>query len=167
MKSFFLTLIATAIAFSPHPTQAADEAMGKIGFGRFDFEDNTFAATELRLEYAGKNVWKSAFPITGVNINSDGGTYAFAGLGYDFKPLNNFYITPSFAAGLWKESSSKDLGGPVEFRSQLELGYETSDKYRVGISYSHMSNAKLYEHNPGEESIIMNFSIPLSKILKK
>mgnify|MGYP000291741570 FL=1 len=79
------------------------------------------------------------------------------------QPVNlssNWNITPSFATGYYDRGSSKDLGHNIEFRSQIELSYGTSNKNRMGISINHISNASIADQNPGTESIVLSFIRP-------
>jgi hypothetical protein len=62
---------------------------------------------------------------------------------------------PFTGAGLYEEGDGKDLGGPVEFRSGLEVAVRAGARWWVGLSYYHLSNAVLYDRNPGEESLVL------------
>lgn len=46
----------------------------------------------------------------------------------------------------------KDYGGPFQFSSGLGLGYALSTHWLVGYQYEHMSNANMYDQNPGLDS---------------
>lgn len=62
--------------------------------------------------------------------------------------------------GLYEHSGGPDLGGPIEFRSGVELGYQWPSGWRAGLSYDHRSNAELYASNPGIETIQFRISSP-------
>jgi hypothetical protein len=53
------------------------------------------------------------------------------------------------------------MGHPVEFRSQVEVAYRFADSSRLGLSLSHYSNGKLAKKNPGTETLMLNYSIPV------
>ena len=53
---------------------------------------------------------------------------------------------------------------PLEFRSQIEFAYRFDDRSRLGLAVSHMSNASIANENPGTESAILYYSVPLSRI---
>ena len=59
-----------------------------------------------------------------------------------------FVVTPSFAAGLYAEGGGKDLGHVLEFRSQIEVAYRFEDRSRLGLSFSHISNASISSTTP-------------------
>ena len=67
------------------------------------------------------------------------------------------YLTPSFTPGLYHEGDGKDLGHLVEFKSEVQLSLDLSDKSEFGFSYNHISNASLGEKNPGANSYMFNF----------
>ncbi len=63
--------------------------------------------------------------------------------------------------GLYFGNGGFDLGGPIAFRSGLELGFETAQGWRMALSYDHRSNVGIYEENPGIETLKFKVSIPL------
>lgn len=71
------------------------------------------------------------------------------------------YLQLHAIPGLYVQGNGPDLGFPIEFRSGIELGYETRQGWRVGLSYDHRSNADLKAYNPGMETIQLRVSIPL------
>ena len=76
-------------------------------------------------------------------------------------------LTPSFAPTWWRgKMDDLDLGHGVEFRSQLEFAYRFDDRSRLGLSISHYSNAGLGDSNPGAESLMVKYSIPLGNFSK-
>jgi hypothetical protein len=66
--------------------------------------------------------------------------------------------------GAYHEGNGKDLGGTLEFRSGLELAYRFDDRSRLGLEISHRSNASIYEDNPGEETLMVFYHLPLTKL---
>ena len=71
-------------------------------------------------------------------------------------------LSPSFSVGGFHEGDGKDLGGAIEFRSALELAYRFENNARLGVQVGHLSNASIYDSNPGEEFVILNYSIPVT-----
>ena len=70
------------------------------------------------------------------------------------------YFTPSFAAGIYDDGSGKKLGNDLQFRTSLEVSYELSNGNRIGISFSHISNANLGDKNPGVEILSISYHVP-------
>ena len=73
----------------------------------------------------------------------------------------HFVITPELAVGYWHRGGGKDLGGPVEFKSGGEFAWRFNNNSRVGFLFDHISNAGLDKKNPGVESAMLMYSIPL------
>ena len=71
-------------------------------------------------------------------------------------------VTPSFAPHIYFGGDDDlDLDYPLEFRSQLEVAYRLDDRSRLGLAVSHYSNASLGDTNPGTESAMLYYSLPL------
>ena len=70
---------------------------------------------------------------------------------------------PGFAVSLYEEGSTgKDLGGPVEFRSSLEFARRFAGGSSLGLAVYHLSNAGIYDDNPGSNSVILSWAFPVS-----
>ncbi|MFM4963864.1 acyloxyacyl hydrolase [Aeromonas bivalvium] len=48
-----------------------------------------------------------------------------------------------------KGNGFKDYGGPFQYILGIGLGYELTANWWLGYQYEHMSNANMYEQNPG------------------
>jgi hypothetical protein len=60
----------------------------------------------------------------------------------------------STMAGIYADNDV-DLGGTVQFHSRLGLSYALSPAWRLGASVGHISNAGLYDDNPGIERVMI------------
>ena len=85
-------------------------------------------------------------------LTEDNAAMVYAGIKADYK-IGNFVISPSFAPGYYDEGDGKDLGHAVEFKSQINLGWDLGLNSNAGLSYSHISNASLGDKNPGANNI--------------
>lgn len=159
MKSVFISLFSLLVAVSALPAHAENLAL--VGFGEFNAMDNDDNSSEVRLEYSGRQQWHGFGTQAGVNVNTDGGVYAFGGINYEHVFSNNLYVSPNFAVGHYTKGNSKNLGGPLEFRSGIEAGYKFQYGGRVGAVLSHISNAGIYDKNPGQESVVIVYAHPL------
>ena len=56
------------------------------------------------------------------------------------------------------------LGHDLEFRSQIEIAYRFDDRARLGLSLSHMSSASIGDKNPGTESIMVTYALPIENL---
>ena len=67
-------------------------------------------------------------------------------------------INPSFAPGYYEKGDAKDLGQVLEFKSEIRIGVEFLDDYKLGYSYSHISNNDWGKVNPGTDNQTVTFS---------
>lgn len=157
MKKILLAFALLALSFQ---AKAGENSYITVGAGKYDVLHNQDGAAEFRLEYRHENIWKQLYPSIAAMANTDGAVYGVFSLNYDINLCQKVTLTPFTGAGLYAKGSSKDLGGPIEFRSGVELAYELENEDRIGINFSHMSNASLYDRNPGVEELVLNLSIP-------
>jgi hypothetical protein len=128
------------------------------GVSNFNKSEKRF---ELGLEFRTPiQVWGLAVAV-GLSVNDDKSAWIFGGLRRDFSLGGSWILTPAFAMALYEEGDGKDLGGPLEFRSALEIGYEWASRKRLAVAIYHLSNAGIYNHNPGMNSLILTYSFPL------
>ena len=66
-------------------------------------------------------------------------------------------LTPSFSPGYYTSGDGKDLGSPLEFKTEVQLSYNLLPGSKLGYSYNHVSNAGLGDKNPGANSYMFNF----------
>jgi lipid A 3-O-deacylase len=137
-----------------------------VGVGIWDISQDDDQATDLRVEYrSGESLIWEIKPWAGLEITTDGSIWGGGGILADFNIADNIYVIPSFGVGLYAQGGSgKDLGSPIEFRSQLEAGYQFQNDHRLGISLSHISNAHLDDKNPGAEIMNIYYHIPFGSI---
>lgn len=165
-RLFAAVLTATGLLFAQSGGALAQEdpAFLSIGAGYFDWNRQKDEAAEFRLEYRDDHKLWIFRPLAGIMGTSDGAVYGFAGVGVDVFFGNRFVVTPSFAPGYYHEGSGLDLGYGLEFRSQIEFAYRFDNRSRLGLAVSHMSNASLGDTNPGTESAILYYSMPINMI---
>lgn len=145
----------------PAGARAQDDALISGGIGYFDFDDDD-DAVDFRLEYrGGRKFFGFVKPWLGAEATSEGALFGVGGIHADFALGDHFVLTPSFGAGLYHEGGGKDLGNTVQFRSQLELGYQWDSGHRLSLAISHISNASLGDDNPGAEIISVYYHVPV------
>ena len=99
--------------------------------------------------------------IYGFSATNDGELWGGVGTAYTItNRLQNLYIQGNVMTGVYAQGDGVDLGGPIEFRSGLEIGYRTPKGVRLGLSVDHRSNAGIYSNNPGLETVQFRVSIP-------
>ena len=65
--------------------------------------------------------------------------------------------------GLYEEGDGVDLGGPIEFRSGLAIGYINKAGVKMSLSVDHRSNLGIYSSNPGLETVQFRVAFPINK----
>lgn len=161
-------LLATALALlalAPHPAHAEGGMLG-FGVGYYDIFDSDDNAADFRLEYRSATpcIWKIK-PFMGAHITSEGALYGLGGLYADLELSPEWTLTPSLGAGLYSDGDGKDLGHAVEFRTQIELGYNFQNGSRLSGGLAHISNMGLDDKNPGTEILSLNYYVPISWIM--
>jgi lipid A 3-O-deacylase len=158
-----LTLAILAASASAH-AEAQERARAiSFGTGWYDFVQKRDPAMEARVEY---RVGPAARPLRGIvvaTMTGDAAMFLGVGIGYELKLGRRWMLTPTFTPGYYREGKGKDLGYPLEFRSQLEIGYEFRRGYRVLMAVSHSSNAGLGRSNPGQETLTLAGLVPLGR----
>ena len=124
----------------------------KIGAGR---------RAQLQGEYRfGDVLWIFA-PFAGLMGTSAGAFYGYAGFGFDVNFGPSWVVTPTFAGGYWYRGEGLNLGSWWEFRSGAEFDYRFANRSRLGLAFYHISNAGLTKQNPGEQSLLLVYTVPL------
>jgi hypothetical protein len=150
-------LVALAVV---SPARADDPAFVAVGVGGFDVNDDE-STFQGRVEYRAERRFTLFKPMAGVMVTGEGGVYGYGGVLIDIFLGRRWVLTPSFAAGAYAKGGGKDLGGTLEFRSAIELSYRLDDRARFGLALDHISNASIYDANPGTESLVLIYAIPL------
>ena len=97
----------------------------------------------------------------GVAASEEESIWAHLGLRRDFEAGPRFVVAPGFAFAFYERGDGKDLGGELQFRSSLDLGFRLSHKTRLGLTFYHLSNAGIEPVNPGSNSAVLSYSVRL------
>ena len=146
-------------------TSVADETSKEteLNFftGMFDVSDDKQKSGVLGLQHQNEDLFRNSFigkisPISGGFLTEKNAFYLYTGVQaeYGMGPLT---ITPSFTPGYYNYGDGKDLGHPLEFKSEVRISFDLSDTTHLGMSYNHISNASLGTKNPGANSYMFNF----------
>ncbi len=166
-KTFLTTTLSVAaMCVAANNALAAGDYL-TLNMGEYEAlrNDTQNRALQYGVEYRFSDVGYGFHPIVGGFGTSDGAAYGYAGINWEVAIFpNQLYLIPNFAVGAYKEGSGKRLGGALEFRSGIELDYQLPNQQRVGVALNHISNAGIYDHNSGEESILGTYSIPISTL---
>jgi hypothetical protein len=164
-KLCFILVAAASLLQTAHPPDLLSFAIGS-----YDFYRDKHRTFEFEIEYKfhlkclpSPNRYINFRPLVGLMATARGSFYGYLGLNFDLLFANHLLIAPGFAAGYYAQGKGKNLGYPIEFRSGVELAWQFADWHRLGIHFYHLSNAGLGHRNPGEESLVLFYDIPLVK----
>jgi len=171
MRKFTFILFTVLISFSFFGfANSADEKINNIDnserelnffTGMFDFSDHKQASGLFGLQHQNDELFRDSFlgklsPITGGFFTEKSAFYLYTGVQAEYE-LGFLTITPSFAPGYYNTGDGKDLGSPLEFKTEVQMSFDISDSTNLGLSYNHISNASLGDKNPGANSYMLNF----------
>lgn len=166
---FFLAALGLVLILGPRAS-LGDPVHEVVAYaGRFDpvNEDTPELGWEVRLSprrFRWQPSWLPELsPIGGVMATSRGSLYTYGGFSTKLELSSRWQLTPSLSAGIYARQEGKDLGGPLEFRSSLEMTYVVSDRSRLGFAIHHLSNSRIFTLNPGSESLVLAYVARLGR----
>lgn len=133
-----------------------------LGAGVFDLRHDPSGAGTVEYRF-GRKVFVVGLAL-GLMANTDGGLFGYVGA-YGDLSYKRLYVTPQLAMGGYGEGGSKDLGGVFQFRQSLDVTYRFDNGHRLGIRAAHISNASIHDINPGEEELLLTYSVPVGPYL--
>ena len=166
-KSIIKILVVFLILFGLTKNINADESKSydshEYNFfsGVFDITNEAKNSELFGVQHSNEDLFRDTFlgklsPITGFMMTADSTTYLYTGVQAEYK-IGKLNLTPSFSPGLYSMGDGKDLGSPLEFKSELQLSVDLRPGTKLGYSQSHLSNAGLDDKNPGADSYMFNF----------
>ena len=175
MNRIFLLIIIILLS-----NTAFTKGTNVFGLGIYDIKfdgSEKNQATDFRYEYRGdkplvnigpeEDNFFFLKPFFGVEFTNESASYFLTGIYFEDNlgelfegDKSKLYFTPSFGAGIYDDGSGKKMGNDLQFRTALEVSYELKNKNRIGISFSHISNANLGDKNPGVEILSFSYQIP-------
>ncbi|RZO88450.1 MAG: acyloxyacyl hydrolase [alpha proteobacterium HIMB114] len=155
MKKIVLVFIISCLASSSYARGLA------MSSGILDYSDGEKRSGFVEATYTFKNADDENFfgkftPITGAMITQENAVMVYSGFQGNFS-IGNFIISPSFSPGYYESGKGKDLGSYLEFKTQINLGWNFGNSSNAGLSYSHISNADVGIRNPGANNIAFTF----------
>jgi len=166
--------LAAVVAASVCAAPPASALVGPAGFalaaGAFDVgkgDPTGQAGGELRWPAFDLPLGSLRLPVepaAGLFATGDEAVYGYLSFRVDLSrtiaewPWEGWRAVPFTGVGLFDRGDGKNLGGAVEFRSGLEVSRRLGRAGWLGLSYAHLSNAGLYDVNPGEESVTLVWS---------
>jgi lipid A 3-O-deacylase len=136
----------------------ADRGAVAMGAGQYGIRKEIPHSLGMELEVRAPWRWAVVRPVAGLLATTGGAAYVYAGAGLEIPLGGSVRLTPGFAPGVVLASGEGDLGSAIEFRSSLELSVAPDPLVRVGLGFSHISNAHLGARNPGVEVLTLRFA---------
>ena len=143
----------------------AQEAIS-LSFGDVIFQE-TPVGKEAYLRYDMGTSFGPFQPAVGLSVTDTNDVWV--GLGATH--TTRFWDRPSGAGGyaqlhvmpgVYMRGAGPDLGDQFEVRSGAELGYQSKNGWRYGLSFDHRSNAGIAPPNFGLETLQLRVSVPLN-----
>ena len=156
-----LLITSCLTSFNSIADDSSNETELNFFTGLFDFSDDKQKSGLFGLQHQNKDLFNKSIlgkisPITGGFLTENNAFYLYTGVQAEYE-LGSLKITPSFAPGYYNYGNGKDLGYPLEFKSEIQMSFNLSDRSHLGMSYNHISNASLGTKNPGANSYMLNF----------
>ena len=157
---FIVILFAATKLFAVEEVNTNNHQLNYFA-GNFDFSDDKQKAILVGFQHQDENLNRDTFlgnvsPITGGFITENSAAYIYTGIEWNVD-MGAMIFTPSFAPGLYHEGDGKDLGHVLEFKSEVQLSYMSSETTSFGVSYNHVSNASLEDKNHVANIYMFNF----------
>ncbi|MDC0248141.1 acyloxyacyl hydrolase [Pelagibacteraceae bacterium] len=157
--ALFMTLCL--MSFNSNAEEPLNETELNVYTGLFDFSDDKQKAGLVGLQHQNEDLFRKSFlgtisPITGGFLTENNAFYLYTGVQAEYE-IGFLKLTPSFSPGYYNYGDGKDLGYPLEFKSEVQMSLNLSDSTELGMSYNHISNASLGTKNPGANSYMFNF----------
>jgi lipid A 3-O-deacylase len=146
-----LLLVASASGRGDHGAVA-------IATGQYGMRKEIPHSVGMELEVRTPWRWNIIRPVTGLLTTTGGSAYVYSGIAFEIPIAGSWRVTPAFAPGVVLARGDGDLGSAIEFRSSLELSAAAGDSVRLGLGFSHISNAHLGTRNPGVEVLTLRLA---------
>ena len=161
LKVLTFVFFISAISFAEEYSEINKNTELSFYTGMFDYSDQGKKSTLLGIEHQNDELTRKSFlgtlsPVTGGLITSDNAIYLYTGIQAQYN-MGKLKITPSFTPGVYEQGDGKDLGHPLEFKSEVQLSFDLSKSSMFGMSYNHISNASIGDKNPGANNYMFNF----------
>tara|TARA_X000000950_G_scaffold26999_1_gene29061 strand:+ start:508 stop:1029 length:522 start_codon:yes stop_codon:yes gene_type:complete len=160
--TIFLILVGLTKNINAEEVKPSSSHQFNFFSGMFDITTSPNKSSELfGIQHSNEDLFRDTFlgklsPITGLMMTADSASYFYTGVQAEYK-IGKLNLIPSFSPGLYSMGDGKDLGSPLEFKSEVQLSLDLLPGTKLGYSQSHISNADLGDTNPGADSYMFNF----------
>lgn len=142
--------VATASAESPR-------IWGSIG------TQMSVGSTEAQMRYIGAPMFWNLQPVLGISVARNGSGWVGAGAAYTWRPnQESLFVRVTSMAGIHKRGNGRNMSGPIQFRTALDVGLTGATGMEYGVGIDHRSSANIYRPNPGLNTAYIFASFPLN-----
>ncbi len=181
----FLVAALLALVLAPCSATAAEHPdYISLGIGSYNFDKHR--DNRRSIDYRGEYEWGVSLlphladsfnsvepflqvhPLIGIEGNTLGAFYGHGGLNLDVPFYRHGIFTWGETVGAFSQGHDiMPLGAILEFRSQVEVGWQFDNDLRVTGYLSHISNAHILDRNPGAEIAGFYVHVPASLLGEK
>ena len=159
--TIFLILVGLTKNINADESKSYDSHEYNFFSGVFDITNEAKNSELFGVQHSNEDLFRDTFlgkisPITGFMITDNTDTYFYTGVQAEYK-IGKLNLIPSFSPGIYTVGDGKDLGSPLEFKSEVQLSIDLLPGTTLGYSQSHLSNADFGDTNPGADSYMFNF----------
>ncbi|MGP9790770.1 acyloxyacyl hydrolase [Roseinatronobacter sp. NSM] len=148
-------LVALALVASPALAESP-RVFGSVGT---QFSVNS---AEAQLRYIGEPYFWGLQPVVGLSLARNNSGYVGIGAAYTWRAQDSgLFARFTGMAGIHKRGSGRNMGGPMQFRTALDVGVATASGMEFGIGLDHRSSAAIYKPNPGLNTAYLFTTVPL------
>ncbi len=135
-----------------------------LGFGGYSVT-NHYEKTETvagRAEFRFGDKFLYIGPVVGAMMEGHYGGDIFGGFYADVK-LGPIVLRPLAAVSAFIEGDrgDKNLGGTFQFREEFTAAYQFHNMSQLGVMVAHISSAGINSLNPGENELMLTYSLPI------
>ena len=130
--------------------------------GNVIFQENAIDA-ELYVGYDQARRFGPFQPTLGASASEEGGAWFGGGLKWtsEWSVQSPAYFEASLMQGFHLRGDGPDLGGALQFRSAIGIGYRFPNGDSLSLHYDHRSNADTQTPNPGLETLALRYAIEI------
>ncbi len=156
----FRTFVLLSLPFLPVASPASAQALVFELFKSDVEEMADFEPTGVALELQGRPQWQwgnLSFGL-GLRVSADDGESLWLGAGgYAEAPLGEVWIAEAtLMPGYYDPGSDDfDLGNSLQFLSSVGMGYRITEKSRLSLAITHLSNGGTADRNPGRNALAL------------
>ncbi len=170
VRGLAAALVALALVICGSPAVAGDKDLLIFMAGQSDIDDYDEETFEGRIEFTSHYTDFAAEPffggfgaMLGLMVSGKGSVFGYGGTYADIFLGDHIVIRPEGGGG-FVAGNSKDLGGVYQFHAAITFAYVFENEARVGITLTHISNFSIHDSNPGLDSGLFSYSMPIDPL---